>query len=90
MIRDVLTERYDVDDDGMILDYGRYEGEKIYVPYFWRLIEERGIPHGDGYRFETNRDERKIFPELGNRMVIFLREDGDKVTEEDGDWEDEL
>ena len=86
MIRDVLTMKYITDVDGMILEYGKYEGEKIYVPYFWNLVEERGIAHGDCYRFETNRDERKIFPELGNRMVIFLCEGADgKITEEDKD-----
>ena len=91
MIRDVLVDTYEVDDEGMILSFGKYEGEKIYVPYFWNLVEERGIPHGEGYRFETNRDERSVFPELGNRMYVFLIKGADgKVTEEDGDIGEEL
>jgi len=69
--------------DGKIQTPGLFEGEKLYVPYFWELYLA-GNAHevgSDSMQFSVTPKDRSMFPELGDRMVVILRPDGNKIRE---------
>jgi len=35
MTREQITSEYNIDDNGIIRNPGKFEGEMLYVPYFW-------------------------------------------------------
>ena len=83
-LRSVLETKYDIDETGMILDSGKYAGEKLYVPYFWSKYDdgESGIVYNGVVEFETTRREREIFPELDDKEIVYLQENADGSIEE--------
>ena len=77
----VLTE-YEV-QDGMIRTPGRFGGQALYVPYFWKKYLD-GNAHEvdkDSVQFSVEEIDRIQFPELGARSTVRLRHDGNKISE---------
>lgn len=68
--------------DGRIRNPGRFEGEMIYVPYYWDCyLTGGGADRDDGTMlgFDITAEDRAIFPELGRRrrtVRLYQREDG--------------
>lgn len=79
MTRHEIEQSYKI-ENGRIRSPGAFEGEMIYVPYFWQIFLEGGADEDDGHelRFDITEIDREAFPELGDREVISLyqRDDG--------------
>lgn len=55
---------------------GKFEGERRYVPYYWRIYLD-GCADRDNGRilgFDVTDEDKAIFPELRRRRAISLRE----------------
>ena len=42
MSRQEIEKAYDVNDSGVITSPGKFEGEMVYVPYFWDIVLNGG------------------------------------------------
>lgn len=58
---------------------GKFEGEQAYVPYYWDIaLEGFADREDDGVsEFDVTPEDRKQFPELGDKQVVRLRERDD-------------
>jgi hypothetical protein len=79
-IQDLYTTQRYSDGSEYIRSPGKFEGEAIYIPYFWDLFLSGCADEDDGeiIRCEISDEDRKEFPELGDRthVYFFQREDG--------------
>ncbi len=82
--------RYDIEhrfriERGLIQDEGCFQGQMLYVPYFWEAYLA-GNAHDvswDGVvLFGIHSEDLRQFPELENRSVVRLREQDGKIREE--------
>lgn len=80
--------RYDVlkqyeTTDGVIKTSGPFQGQALYVPYFWcRYLAGHANEVGDDVvQFTVHGDDRTQFPELGSRGIIRLRYKEFKIEE---------
>ena len=82
MTRDEILEEFDVSDaTGIIRNPGKFEGEMLYVPYFWDKALQGAADRDDGkvFGFDISLEEKAMFPELGKRrrtVKLYQREDG--------------
>lgn len=67
-----VRKQYTIDRNGRIVDPGKFEGEMIYVPYYWALGLEGMADHDDGrvFRFGITQEDRALFPELPKRRRV--------------------
>lgn len=65
-------------EKGIIKSPGKFEGEMLYVPYFWELDGEGEMLEGGAVLFETTNEDLQQFPELEGQetVVLFQRDDG--------------
>lgn len=58
---------------------GKFEGEAVYVPYYWDIYLDGGADRDDGdvLGFDVSPDERVMFPELKGRRTVKLIESND-------------
>ena len=79
MTRSEIERDYDV-VDGCITSLGRFEGEMVYVPYFWDSYLDGCADDDDDdiLSFDVTPEDREKFPELGDKAVVRLyeRDDG--------------
>lgn len=65
----------------MIQSPGKFEEEKLYVPYFWnRFLDDKTVPavRTDGrIQFTVTDTDRTQFPELKKRKAVTLVETDD-------------
>jgi len=71
MTRNEILEKYTV-ENGKIKSLGKFEGEKIYAPYFYNLMlcgegKENG---GNNIYFEILPEDIKEFPELKGKKIV--------------------
>ena len=81
MMREDVLEQYDVDASGRIKSPGKFEGEMIYLPYFWQASLEWGEqPNRNGvFSIKIEATDRDYFPEIPKhkrRIRFYEREDG--------------
>jgi hypothetical protein len=80
MNRTELTSLYKIDDAGRIRSPGQFEGEMIYVPYFWDTYLDGFADRDDGHvlGFDVTTEDKAEFPELRRRRTVRLiqRDDG--------------
>jgi len=79
MTREEIESQYKV-EHGRIVSPGQFEGEMIYVPYFWDAFLN-GMADRDSGKFlgfNIGPEEKAMFPELKKRRTVTLyqREDG--------------
>lgn len=81
MTRDDILRDYKVDSHGVIRRPGKFEGEMLYIPYFWEVgldgLADDDIEVGNDnveWIFEITDDDRAMFPELGKTTVLKLWE----------------
>jgi hypothetical protein len=78
-----IRKEYKVDSNGNITNPGKFEGEKIYVPYFWELNL-----NGEGEYSEKTENsfcvqvdseiDFELFPEIDRKKVeIVMQESSD-------------
>ncbi len=74
MNRELVFTMFQVDETGIIRTLGPFEGQNLYIPYFWYL-------HISGYRedvqngivtFQVRMEDRAQFPELINHDIVRL------------------
>jgi hypothetical protein len=76
------TYGYDCDDNGIIKNPGKFEGEMIYLPYLWEQSLDFCAPHSDGsFSVAITDKDRTLFPELTKRTVR-MRESDDGFVQE--------
>jgi hypothetical protein len=79
MTRQEIEREYQV-ENGVIRSPGKFEGESVYVPYFWEAFLNGMADRDDGrvIGFDLTADDKAMFPELkGKRTVrIYQRDDG--------------
>ena len=79
MTRATIEQEYKI-ESGIIRTPGQFEGEMLYVPYFWDAYLNGFADQDDGnvLYFVVTDDDKIQFPELKRRKVIRLyqREDG--------------
>lgn len=81
MTRQDILDHYKVDSHGVIRSPGKFEGEMLYIPYFWEVgldgLADDDIEVGNDnveWIFEITDDDRAMFPELGKTTVLKLWE----------------
>jgi hypothetical protein len=82
--RHKIMANYKVDEHGIIRSPGQFEGEKLYVPYFWEAYLNGCADRDDGLvlGFDVNADDLREFPELkGRRTVRLMQSDDGFVVE---------
>lgn len=77
MSRDEILHQYKVNDIGIIRNPGKFEGEMLYVPYFYDwFLDGSGDEQDDGtILFDVCDRDREIFPELDDAETITLTVD---------------
>jgi hypothetical protein len=81
MTRAQILADYRVSESGRIESPGKFEGEMLYVPFFWDAFLN-GMADRDGgtvIGFDITPEDRQMFPELGKRkrtVRIYQRDDG--------------
>ncbi len=76
MTRTEILRDYNVDSGGVIRSPGKFEGEYLYVPYFWDLFLNGCADEDDGdvLRFNVTEKDRMEFPELTDVHTVTLTE----------------
>ena len=79
MTRKEIEDTYTV-VDGIIRSPGKFEGEAVYVPYFWDAYLNGFVDEDDGnvLEFHVDHADMEQFPELKRGQVIklYCRDDG--------------
>lgn len=71
-------QQFSVDKHGIIQSPGKFEGEPIFVPYYWEMDghDDEIISNDNLVRmFYVGKREASMFPELTTSNVIYLWED---------------
>mgnify|MGYP001596939695 CR=1 FL=1 len=80
MTRQAILDQYKVDEQGIIHTLRKFEGEMLYVPYFWEAFLDGAADRDDGdvIGFDLTKEDKAMFPKLkGRRTVrIYQRSDG--------------
>lgn len=69
---------FECDGNGRIVSPGKFEGEMIYVPYFWDVSLDGGVDYDErrGCSVPVESHERSLFrPFLERRLRVKLIED---------------
>lgn len=76
MKRADIERIYTIRTDGVIADCGKFEGEMLYVPYFWESALEGAYSQdvNQVFFFQLDDTDRELFPELGDAVAIALEE----------------
>ena len=75
-----IRSAYVTDERGRIRSPGKFEGEPIYVPYYWEAFLSGFADRDDGSRigFDITPEDRALFPEIpAKRRTINLYERSD-------------
>lgn len=77
MTRQDIIDQYETDEHGKIANPGKFEGEPLYVPYFWEAYLNGCADEDDGdvLVFHIEEEDRKEFPELASYNKVSLWED---------------
>ena len=80
MTREEILEDHDVNELGIIVGPGKFEGEMLYVPHFWDIYLDGWADRDDGVvlGFDVQPEDKEQFPELKRRRTVKLyqRDDG--------------
>lgn len=76
MTRSDILKRYKLDEEGRIQNPGKFEGEKLYVPYFWEAFMDGLVDdfEEDVMVFHVDDADVVEFPELGVARIVKLVE----------------
>jgi hypothetical protein len=80
-IRQRYLDEFQVSASGRIASPGKFEGEMIYVPYFWDCFLEGGADsdNGEVISFKLDSTDKTLWPEIPARkrtMRLYERSDG--------------
>jgi hypothetical protein len=80
--REAIEAEFTVNEHGIIQDPGKFEGEMVYVPYFYDMVMNGfSDESGEGWdAFQISAEDAQMFPELkddvGKYMVIEYSDQG--------------
>lgn len=76
MNRQDILQTFTVDSHGIIRNPGKFEGEMLYVPYFWESYLNGCADRDDGkvLGFDVTAEDKTEFPELKRRRTVKLIE----------------
>ncbi len=76
MDRGQIIQEYNVDEHGRIRRPGKFEGEMLYVPYFWDVFLNGFADRDDGkvIGFDLTKEDKLLFPELKKKRTLRLTE----------------
>jgi hypothetical protein len=76
MTRAEILENYEV-RDGRIVSPGQFEGETIYIPYFWDVFLNGDADEDDGtaLTFYVLDEDVAEFPELAGIVFVAIYQD---------------
>ena len=76
--------------EALVKGPGKFEGEQPYVPYFWTFyLDGMADDDTDGLlRFDVTDLDRTLWPELGDKVAVYLRERDDGFVVEESDEQD--
>lgn len=72
-----VTKHFNVDENGVITNPGKYEDEMLYVPYLWESDDGYEIDDRE-FVYKITSTDRHEFPELNNveTVRLYLSESG--------------
>ena len=70
MTRQDILNQYRVSPAGKIENPGRYEGEMLYIPYFWEQPELATRDGGRVLGFDISKEDKVQFSELKGRRTV--------------------
>ena len=80
MNRNEILKTYAVTHHGVIKTPGKFEGEMVYVPFYWDIFLDGFVDRDDGkiLSFDVTKEDKIMFPELVKRKTVKLcqRDDG--------------
>jgi hypothetical protein len=73
--QDILNE-YKVNAQGIIESPGKFEGEMLYVPFYWNVAMNgfANFDNGKVFGFVIEPEDKVMFPELGETTKLYLEE----------------
>lgn len=76
MNRETILKEYTVDKHGIIKSPGKFEGEMLYVPYFWDAFLNGFADRDNGkiIGFDVTKEDKEEFPELKKHRTVRLQE----------------
>ena len=76
MDRQTILNEYRINERGTICNPGQFEGEMLYVPYFWDafLNGMADRDNGNVIGFNLTKDDKAIFPELKGKRTVRIRQ----------------
>lgn len=85
MATTTIRSEYKTDDYGRITSPGKFEGQMIYVPYFWNAYLDGCADSDDGrvLGFRIDKNDRELFPEIParKRTIRLIESDSGFVSE---------
>lgn len=88
---EAIKKDYDVDEDGIIQDPGKFEGEGYWVPYFYDLYMNGSYDEeGESWAwYKLDAEDFKKFPELeGSKSITIYFSDQGFISGDLSDLED--
>lgn len=80
MNRNEILKEYAVNLHGVIKTPGKFEGEMLYVPFYWEIFLDGFADRDNGkiLSFDVTKEDKLMFPELAKRKTVKLyqRDDG--------------
>jgi hypothetical protein len=76
MTREEIITQYNVGSDGIIRSPGKFEGEMLYVPFYWDIALQgfANLDDGEVFGFNIEPEDVALFPELNDRKSLRLWE----------------
>lgn len=78
-------KHYNIDAESRITDPGMFEGQKVYVPYFWDVYLNGCADRDDGtvLGFDITKEDREKYPEIParKRTIRLMQTDSGFVIE---------
>jgi len=74
---DAALEEYEV-NDGLIVSFGKFEGEPVWAPYFYGNDCDESVVDVDDMEYRAylpTEEEKAVFKDLADVDVVVLRED---------------
>ena len=74
MTRIEIETEYKVNEMGIIVSPGKFEGEMVYIPHFWAIYLDGGADrdNGETLGFDVTAEDKAQFPELKRRKTVKL------------------
>jgi hypothetical protein len=74
-----IRAQYTVDERGRITNPGKFEGQPIYVPYYWDSYLNGCADRDDGrvLGFDITPEDRALFPEIPSKRRTIKLEESD-------------